>query len=1730
MADNKYTPNPRKYSKTNFVELIEIITPEIYKTEDLKLSGTELNPVSQVINSHLNVANNISTVIPLSAVQDTQTSTLNSITGISQYFVKQNRLTNISPFDFESKILLPLSSTLANFDTSADFNTYLSGTLLPMIIPAAGVQNQLNANITTLSSLTNSTDPSSVHNYLVDALGWMYFLNTSANGGLTYSPSSFVLNSLNSLYLGNSLETIDGIKGLVEYLWRNNETCSFGSYLPSNFVSGIADGITDSSAGVVPTYTSGTQKLEALQTLVDVVYSPLYIDEQDFTVQDAFTSYIDANVQLDNRSSKGPYRKFLNLLGYSTADISDQVDNIELIYDIENVKPEHLQYIAELIGFKLRGSSASKWRHQLRIAMDLYKSKGTLDSIQIAMNALITDSVFDLSGKVEELWESYLPFLIWYALGTESPEFRDLTTWTVGRAEEAGVTTYSTSSLEENLKIVVDSILLDLYKAFPDNFIFHGKRFSPPTLVNVDIRGCEEETYTIIGDPHMKPFHFHAKDSNGFKARKQDAKLFGESLAFDAASGLGALGLGVYMAGADHPADGSRPVYLKPAGDLDFLFNYRGRVNYPIPPFEEVKYYRDSNISAEMVSFLVERLKCFNVKDSFADEVGNYVLSSAVTDESDLGALNEMLMLFSSVQVPSNFDDVMLSISDYEKNLLNLWNGKSSHLFINFIDTDLDFSKTTLEGDGKYALFEASRVIREFAPGHAIPKVNLSASATEPVFDISSARFLYAGLDKDDTRALYTSASILGNFEWSGAAMCFDSGGGDGNQDSSGGRDAANTFKRPHADQIIDSLLSGVNAVVDLGSVPRRALRRRNLKYLLPLEGYYDRTGFNGPVSYDPSTFEPSFVSSLGELTLGYVASAGKFHPVCDPVDPTGVWEDCEKLTSTNTFSGIDTSSTFPYRGLHTLGSNNKRMEVASATARYVDRGQVPIIYNTMHELFEAKALDNGYQILSSTSEYDSDAYWKNNAQSLANSSIADGYVLNSFADYENFKFGSGLQRTHRDYCKYFAKHPLGFNEAIKTGGNIIAQVFGKGLFNCDFDIAGSGASSLEGNYIASSVTGAVPIAYNSGSGVFSTCAVASYGSGIASGTYIAYGPGESVLPLTGTYVSPINVNTAQQSDPNPFNAEFRNPNILSGIEFVQTSGAPNANQFAVFKLDSSNATPGMENALINNSVIKCKSLGGLPRLRFDLSSYGDRPNHFIKDHKFKLNVKSLVAEENSPVLGGGKLGVWIHTKPKYLGNPNLLAYTEDLGGSPGLDMGVAPTNGSSIDIEGSYWQGNPGNCGTLSSTLETNPFGGPSSTDFSATQFTTGRASLIELGLDNERNPVFKEAYYTIQSWYIKKPATNASLSFKINNYDHNLPLFKSNEVTFGWDGNEAIISVETSINSGYVESVGNDWYRCSITTSGLGEGAGNESEEGDKIVPYLYLDHVTTDPIHLYVSSPQLEQKLIGAGDSLPSPYQAVSGNIPAPVTPKGYLWSWTPNGKWEVTEESKLSIRGVKNSLAHIYKFETSIPTEETYCFGNNSEANTEINNKTLKNIKDEYFENFEIEFDTRNFTINNNFEYLDIIPIKNDVYEVTEQVNTDDTNYIVEVFFVPNNNPDKYLLLDSIELQDVTQRENTAIGTGHGIETSGIPHRPFVKEDKLYLDKDQLLNTLKFYNGLIGQGTGVYATNLASRDATITSGTLELSGGSRLNYRIQPDWTPGVTTQSNYLNYTNVEFDN
>jgi len=1472
MPVNNFNPKNRKYHKTNFVDLLEFITPDIYSEEDLNLSGEGLNPLSELINCHIKLAQNFSRIIPLSSIPGTQTENLNNIYGICQYFVKQNKLTNISPYEFESKILIPLGTSLANFNTSAEFISYLSGTLLPKIVPPNNIENRIQSNISTLSSLTNDVNASSVHNYLVDALGWFYFLNIGGRafnlGGrpLEYSPSSYVLQSLNTLYRGNKLETVDGIKGLTEHLWRNNHLGSFKDYIPQAYISGTADSIINTSSLLpVATYTSGTQKLEALNTLVDIVYSPLYLDQKDFSVKNAFDEFLDSGMYLDDFVSKGPHRKFLNTLAYHFADINDEVENIELIYDIDNVRDEHIQYIADLIGFKLRGSSAAKWRQQLLTAINLYKASGTLWAIRAAIKLLIVDSVFDLSGKVQELWESYLPHVIWYSLGTESPLFKDLNTWTYSVANRANVYQYNTSSLEENLKIVTDSIILDLYKAFPNNFISNGKIFDPPRLMMLDNKTGEEVgIYTLIGEPNMKPFHIMESSGAGFQAYRFNAKLAGDLKAFKEATAYGVLGSGVYLAGEEELRRGDTAIYLKPVGDINFLFNYRGKTNYPLPPFEEIKYYKDCSITAPMVDFLVERLKCFKVNNDFSEQVGEFLLSSVVSADNDLGALSDWLMFFSSIQTPPNFDEFILNISNFDTNLLSLWCGKSSHLFVNFEDTDFDFSKTTLEGDGKYALYEAARVVKEFSPGHAVPKVNLTGNSVDD-FTMSATKYDYIGIDRDTYFTSYTSASVISNFEYSGAAMSFATGGGDTTGlGSDSGRGGLSTFKRASADNILDNLLSSVTTITPVQNVARRATRRRNLKYLLPHEGYYDRTGFNGPITYDPSVYESSFPSSLGELTLGYVASAGKFHPVVDPINPSGVWHACEKYDSPRAFSGIYTSSTFPYRGVHSLGSNAKVPEEGPRPSRYVDRGQVPQIYITMNKaLYEkAKARSNSIIKEATTTAYSKDNYWKNNILSLANQSIVDGFTINSFSDYENFSFGRGLHELHREYCKYFVKHSLNPKEMDNTGGNIFAHVYGQGLYNCNFEIAGSAVSNL----IATDVYTSSAIDINS---IWKTG---------ANGTTVVTTSSQAVIPLSGTFI-----------EGNVYNAEFRNPHILSGIEFCDISGAPRLNSFSIFKLNSSGAVKGMDDYLIENTVIKCKSVGGLPRIRFDLSSYGDRRNYFIKDHRFNLKIKAVVANEHEPILGGARMGVWIHTQP----------------------------------------------------------------------------------------------------------------------------------------------------VN---------------------------------------------------------------------------------------GLIWSWTSEG-WTPMRTSELSIPKVIQS-SNIYNFEIKPPTGLA-CFGNFSIPTSEVNNLSIQNLKEEYFETYSLDFDTRNYTVQNNSEYLEIIPIQDPEYKITEQVHRDDTNYIVEVFLIPNSNV--YLLIDSIQLQDLTLRDRAAIPLGYGIPTEGIPLVPFVKEDLMYLDKEELRDVIKFFNGLIAQETGLYSTNLATRDATITSALMEVNGGSRLNYRTNPDWVPN-TKEVTYNNYTSVEFDN
>lgn len=1473
---NKYNQSTRKYTKRNFKDLLDIIIPDIYKIEDISLSGQDISVTDSIINSHIAIANNFSSIIQVSSLPGTNLSEIDSISGISKFFIKQNNLTKITPFSFDTKFLQLLNRPLKSFDTSADFRTYIAETFVPMTqLATTSESDALTNNISTLSSLTLESEVSSIHNYLANNLGWFYFLNTSAQGNLDWDPSSYVVESLSNLYLDKSLTTFDGIKGLSKFLWYNTEACStFQNYIPNIFVSGAADAILEASDGTVATYTSGIQKLENLETLLEIIYSPYKIDEQDFKVKDSFEDYIDSGLLLDDLAPIGPFSKFIEAVGYSLADRTEEIESLKLIYDIQEVEEDGLLRIAELIGWRPKTSNKDKWRQQLRDAVNIYKNIGTLESIQKVVNSFVVGTLLDVSGKAQELWESYIPFIIWYSLSTESPYFKNLNTWTEDKALKAGFDRYDPVSLENNIKMIVDFILLKCNKKYPNLFNFNSSYWPVHKLFKVDSKGKVGELYTVPYEPFFKDFFVLKKTDPAYVTIKNIAYDRGEQKAWDEAFGLGILGEGVYFEGLELPPnvfslDGTLP-YLKPVGDPNFVFNFRDHFRFPIPPFEEVKYYADCSITPDLTNFIISELKCFGVDEDFADSVGLFINNATQFENTELNSLNnEFLFFFSSVQNPPNYLNILSSIGDYEDNPLPLWNGKSSHLFINFDEEDFNYSKSDIESGNQYDLYEISKTTKEFSPAHTIVRNNFNLSASEDVFEIFDTKGQEIVVDKNEVGYLdltsdssletskYSVSSVLQGYEVSGADVFIRPG-------SSG----LPEFKRSEANDLKDTVFSYnaglfTNPALTATTVPRTNIRRRNLRNILPIEGYYDRTGFNPPISFDASVLENSNPSSLNILTLGYIPSAASFHPIEDYIQLSGVWNKCEDLNSDRNYFGVDTSNTFPFRGLNQIGSDAKLAYIPSSVDKYVDRSQTDEIIITMHKLLEKKAqiyaknyiedFDNSLSVGDSSAFY-LNKKWKNIIQSQANKAIQDNLFINSFNDYENFKFGRKFHSLYKDYSKYFGQHVT--KDLNETGATVIAHVFSKGLFNCDFDIAGSAATG----YIASSLDSASAITKTN------------------TGYFIASSDGDTVVPVNNPF-----------SEGADYHAEFRNPHILSGIEFVDTSGSSPDNKFYIFKVNPISTINylGKNTFLDNNTVIKFKTQNSFPRLRFDLSSYGERcdkngnivseRNYLIPNHDFELRLNCLVGDDLLSELGGGSVGVWIHTQPK-------------------------------------------------------------------------------------------------------------------------------------------------------------------------------------------------------------------------------------------NGMFWSWTRDKKWVMSKESDLDLTTVKTKLSHIIQLKQEL-VDKDYCL--KTILNPDLNSGAgLDFIKKEYLKNIKISFNTRNFTIFNN--YKEAIKVPEEYYKIDNTVHNDNTNYIIEIFFLKPSSDSKYLLLDSVELQDLTLREGASIPSDYGLETSSRPNLKFLKEEVAYLEKEELRNVLKLFNGISVPRVNYsnnkkYFNPIPSRTLPDSEDCLfEVSGGSRLNYRLSPFW--------------------
>jgi hypothetical protein len=1088
----------KQFHKSNYSEALEYIIPYIYLEEDYAKKQKEVDILDQVINSHLNIIGNISDVLYVSAIPNSAFSDIDEPSGISKFFIKQNNLTDIDLSDFERKILVPLDKAYSDFETSADFSEFVNYTLLPGI----------RLNKPSLDFLEGG-QVSANHLYLISNLSWLYFLNLSS-ASLNYNPSSYVHDLLISkIYAGQSIQVNDGIKGLAEYVWRNYNSTPTWSALGI-----LPDDFKPIAAAEQDAYTSGTQQLEKLLTLIDVIYSPLYIDNGDTRVKEAIDDYIQNSFLLEKEILTGPFIKLVKAFSFAFADYSNNIDKLEIANDIDRCPDELLPYLADLIGWRLFGSEPDRWRLQLANAVDIYRNVGTKKSIQIIADSIFGQDVFDVSSSIYELWESYIPFLIQYALATESTLLEDFSTWTPEISTNLGIPKNDRTNMDVNVRYCVDKIIYDLALKYRSSFLFKGKPF--------------------------------------------------------------------------------------PLGDVDFIFNYRDR-DYWVPPFEEIPYYKNVRVTNDMVDTIVDKLVCFGVRQAFAIQVGQYIRDKVLNVADDtLTSNNGWLFFTSSVEYVPNWNSIIKDITNTKTEYLPLWNGKSSHFKIVFEASGFDFNKTSLEADSRETLSIAAKISREFSPAHAVPNV-IALVNEQDWYSNSGSTVNFVNLNKvEQGSLLIPGTNAMARY---GLSSLYTPSYKRGITATS-----VNTFSRFDADSLTDSLLNHGGATALL---PRRAHRRRNLKNILPKDGFYDRTGFNMPASFQDYT-----VSNESFLPLGFIPSSLKFVPITDYNNIPAVYGICEDLDSSNSYNGVPVSNTYPIRGWRSNTFN---------ISKAMDRGQLHSYVATIHHIGEqAKLYDASSFYYYNTSSYVANNSWKNVLQSYANSSTElSGNFPNSFNDYIDFELGRDFHKFYHDYTHNFACHRTSPMVTIQDGPVILAHALGSLLYNSDFSKRGfltTQIPSLVTTNLASSFD------FTVGEGVFSS-------SGGPSGTYIA----SSILNI-GEEVY-----------------EYRNSGILEHIEFCQTSGSSRNNSFAVIDIDPSFKSSSRINKILDNKIlIRQFSYNGFGRIILDISKYAldssmyDKTTNFLSpDHDFNLKFKTLISDSRGLSLGGGVIGVWIHTKPE---------------------------------------------------------------------------------------------------------------------------------------------------------------------------------------------------------------------------------------------------------------------------------------------------------------------------------------------------------------------------------------------------------------------------------------------------------------------------------------------------
>jgi hypothetical protein len=1203
--------NPQKYFKRNYFEALTQIIPSFYLAEEKDISGTHVSFLNQLINSHILANENQSTILPVSSLAgDMWLSSIGTPQGFARFFYKQSPLATVSPDDFERNILFPLDESYGKYKTSGAFLDFVSGTLLPKM-PSL---SDADINLATLTASAYDNTSSGTYRHLIIQLGWLYFLNRA--GSSEFTPSAAVAELITkTLWEGQPVVLEDVINIYQEHVWKGQPT--FGitdKIIPVDYVSSVSI-----NGG---TYTSGTQLLDRLKTLNTINYSPHFVDSPDVKIEESFTTYYDTSTVglggtlIEEEQGAGPLARFIQAISFSIADRLTEQDEIGILYDIGKCPDEFLELLAELIGWRFIGADIDKWRVQLRNAIEIYKMKGTRKSVQLLLDTLFSTGVFNItaSSTLSELWESYIPDLMYYAIATNSKAFDSRKIYTPQVARQLGIPYYSTLSMHTNIQHAVDKILFDLVREFPGQFRLGGAPFPQLTFV-----------YTGTDIVYDGPYHF-----------------MGMHLPITSSSTP-------YMTGKVHD---SSSLNLTLNHDPNFVFSYRGATHH-IPPYEKRQYYTQSIITAPMIDRIEFFLSCYGCDATFAKEVADYI-REYINYTVDINRILNNFIIFTEKKIlPPNYSTILRDVTKQKTpdpaSLLSMWNGKSSHFMMVFDASSFDWKSKELKHTSSYGLKSVLSVLNQVIPAHAIPEILLSVSAVADALD---------ALTDNDCREwrpilddLYEgSSTVTTGFSLSAVDMA---------QLAVANGILPNYFKRTQVDNINDVLLSG-NTFQARGSVNRNSLRRRNYHNLLPETKMFTRGGRNNPGSIELSS--PYYSSALGYLPLGFMPSSLAYKEVALKQNTNGygigefvdtpnvhpVWDICQNLTSPSSMFGYDISNTFASRA--------KQNVATSDCNTYGRRGQLQEIVYVMNSLNDRKAYLQASSIVSGF--YDKwgqvDTTWPSSSPLITPTDLSAWYaedavygglnVVGSIANhlinktraddslnyYEHFTFGYKVLKLYDAFNKLYKAHGTNNNYNLMGGANIFSHTYGPYIYNSDFDIDGSGLE-VSGYLAASSPIYEVDLAYYGGSGVLSISGVTGE---FAVGSYAASDPSD-------VYVGA---------------PEFRNNNLVSSIELVDTSTPwlfDTHPIFSIFNMSrDAQSKWSYSQYLINNQIIKyhrARSASQFARLRIPI--YPDSSelseNLLQPDHDYEITINAHNLDISSAEIGGLTLGVWIHTEPE---------------------------------------------------------------------------------------------------------------------------------------------------------------------------------------------------------------------------------------------------------------------------------------------------------------------------------------------------------------------------------------------------------------------------------------------------------------------------------------------------